>query len=172
MMVRLSSVVAVLVFGVCLLLPARAVLADEGHSTSSHKKVSGTVKRKAGGPTVETSDGASYQLSDKIAKEFGVEPFKEGEQVLVTLDENNAIIDVHRKGEKSKHRMVTGKLIHVGRMKDEIKLQTDDGEKVFPLLHQETKTKPLPEGTMVTVELNEAGAVIDLHRAENVGKKK
>ena len=28
-------------------------------------------------------------------------------------------------------------------------------------------TKAYPEGTLVTIELNEAGAVIDLHRADS-----
>ncbi|MCE3224587.1 MAG: exported protein of unknown function [Nitrospira sp.] len=173
MKVRMSpAVIAVIVLGVCLFMPTRAVIADSGHTETGHKKLAGTVVKKAGLPTVKTSDGASYQLSDKIATKFGVEPFNEGEEVMITLDENNAIIDVHRKGEKSKHRFVTGKLVHVGVMKPEIKMQTEDGEKVFPLLHQETKTKPLPNGTMITVELNEAGAVVDLHRADDPGKNK
>ena len=167
-----SAVIAVIVLGLCLVMPTGAVIADSGHTAMGHKKLEGTVVKKAGLPTVKTSDGASHQLSDKIAAKFGAEPFNEGEEVLITLDENNTIIDVHRKGEKSKHRFVTGKLVHVGAMKPEIKMQTDDGEKVFPLLHQETKTKPLPDGTMVTVELNEAGAVVDMHRADNPGKNK
>jgi DNA/RNA-binding domain of Phe-tRNA-synthetase-like protein len=81
------------------------------------------------------------------------------------LDENNSVIDAHLAGKEGTHRFVTGKLVHVGKMKDEIKLQTAQGEQVFPLLHQETKTKALEEGANVTVELNEAGTVIYLHRA-------
>jgi len=60
---------------------------------------------------------------------------------------------------------VTGKLVHVGMVNKEIKLQTADGEKVFPLTEQGQKTKGIPDGALVTVELNEAGAVIDVHRA-------
>jgi hypothetical protein len=52
-------------------------------------------------------------------------------------------------------------------MKKEIKLQTAEGEKTFPLLLQETKTKALAEGAEVTVELNEAGTVIDLHEGKH-----
>ena len=52
-------------------------------------------------------------------------------------------------------------------MNKEIKLQTAEGDKTFPLLLQETKTKDLPEGTEVTVELNEAGTVIDLHKGKH-----
>lgn len=42
----------------------------------------------------------------------------------------------------------------------------------YPLLHQEANTKALEEGANVTVELNEAGTVIDLHRADESTKRK
>ena len=57
-------------------------------------------------------------------------------------------------------------------MKKEIKLQTAEGDQTFPLLLQETKTGGLAEGTEVTVELNEAGTVIDLHKGKHVSQKK
>jgi len=63
---------------------------------------------------------------------------------------------------------VIGKLIYLGRMKKQIKLQTPDGEKVFPLAEERQETKGMEEGELVTVELNEAGTVIDMHRA-NIG---
>lgn len=53
----------------------------------------------------------------------------------------------------------------MGKMNKEIKLETSEGEKVFPLGRLEIKTKPIEEGAMVTVEVNEGGTVIDLHRA-------
>ena len=75
--------------------------------------------------------------------------------------------EIHPKGSKGTHRFVTGKLVYVGKMKKEIKLQTAQGEQVFPLEKQELKTGPIEEGATVTVELNEAGSVIDLHRADS-----
>lgn len=167
-----SPIIAVIILGMCLFMLTRGVIADTGNHETGNKNLSGTVVKKGGLPFVNTADGASYQLNDNIAKKFGVKPVTEGDEVLITVDKNNTIIDLHRKGEKSKHSFVTGKLVHVGKMKPEIKMQTDDGEKVFPLLHQEIKTKPLPNGTMITVELNEAGFVIDLYRADNLGKNK
>ena len=55
--------------------------------------------------------------------------------------------------------------------KKEIKIQTAEGEKVFPLTEQGQKTKGIADGTLVTIELNEVGAVIDVHRG-NTGIKK
>ena len=62
---------------------------------------------------------------------------------------------------------MTGNLVYVGKMKKEIKLKTPEGEQVFPLEKIEIKTGGIEEGASVTVELNEAGSVIDLHRADS-----
>jgi hypothetical protein len=45
-------------------------------------------------------------------------------------------------------------------------MQTTDGEKIFPMAEIGLKTKDLANGSRVTVELNEAGVVIDLHEAD------
>jgi hypothetical protein len=82
------------------------------------------------------------------------------------IDENNYVIDMHAKNQKIDHQLVIGKLIYVGKMKQEIKLKTLDGERIFPLAEQALKTKGIAEGTLVKTELNEVGVVIDLHRAE------
>lgn len=146
--------------------------AAEKHQ-SAHKQQSGVVTQKAGALFIKTEEGTTYQLNENQQRRHGHAPFKEGDHVTFVLDENNTVIDAHLAGEEGSHRFVTGKLVYVGKMKEEIKLQTAQGEQVFPLLHQETKTKALEEGAQVTVELNEAGTVIDLHRADEkaTGKK-
>lgn len=146
--------------------------AGEKHQ-SAHKQQSGVVTQKAGALFIKTEEGTTYQLNENQERRHGHAPFKEGDRVTFVLDENNTVIDAHLAGKEGSHRFVTGKLVHVGKMKEEIKLQTAQGDQVFPLLHQETKTKGLEEGASVTVELNEAGTVIDLHRADEraVGKK-
>jgi hypothetical protein len=40
------------------------------------------------------------------------------------------------------------------------------GERTFPLERQDIKAGTIEEGALVTAELNEAGSVIDLHRAK------
>ena len=145
--------------------------AAEKHQ-SAHKQQSGVVTQKAGALFIKTEEGTTYQLNENQERRHGHAPFKEGDHVTFVLNENNTVIDAHLTGEEGSHRFVTGKLVHVGKMKEEIKLQTAKGEQVFPLLHQETKAKALEEGTNVTVELNEAGTVIDLHRADDHGPGK
>jgi len=86
--------------------------------------------------------------------------------VTLILNENNNVIDMHLKGKKVRgaHSFVAGKLVYVGKMKP--KLRNPEGDKTFPLVRQDIKTGGIEEGALVTAELNEAGAVIDLHRAK------
>ncbi|MFZ1744450.1 MAG: hypothetical protein WAU17_00900, partial [Nitrospirales bacterium] len=91
-----------------------------------------------------------------------------GDEVTLWLNEENMVIDHHGKHKNvpGKHRLILGKLIYAGKTKKEIKLWTPEGEQVFPLERMEVKTKPIPEGSFVVVELNEDGTVIDLKMAE------
>jgi len=164
--------VAAVVGGAVLLGTASVAVADaKGKGGEAHKHFKGEVIEKGGGLAIKTQEGTTYQLSDNEARRQGRE-FKVGDKVEVSVNENNAIVDVHLEGEKVEHKFVTGKLVHVGKMKKEIKLQTAEGDQSFPLLLQETKTGGLAEGTEVTVELNEVGTVIDLHKGKHVGQKK
>jgi hypothetical protein len=115
---------------------------------------------------VKTSDGATMSVTEKASQRHGHAVPKVGEEVTLIVNENNNVIDVHLKGAEGAHSFVTGKLVYVGKMKPEIKLQTPDGDKTYPLLRQDIKTGGIEEGALVTAELNEAGAVIDLHRAK------
>jgi len=156
----------------CLIVPSvvSAATGTDGLS-EGHTEFTSIVTKKAGALVVTTPNGATHQLNENMARRHGQKPFKAGDEVIVELDENNYIVDMHLKGKKGQHQQVTGTLIYVGKMKNQIKLQTSDGEKVFPLTEQGQKTKPIAEGTLVTVELNEVGAVIDLHPAD-IGRAK
>jgi hypothetical protein len=150
--------------GILLIFSAAANAATETEGPrAGHTTITGVVTEKAGVLMVTTPKGATHQLNSTMSRRHGHQPFKAGDEVIAVLDENNYVVDMHLKGEEGKHQLVTGKLIHVGRTKKEIKLQTSNGEEVFLLTEQAQKTKGIAEGTLVTVELNEAGAVIDLH---------
>jgi hypothetical protein len=151
--------------------PAAADESGAGHG-AGHRTMAGKVIEKGGKLVVQTPDGATYQLSDVQSKKHGHAPHKAGDEVTVVFDENNLVSEIHPKGQGGNHRFVTGKLVHVGKMRGEIKVQTPDGEETFPLDRQELKTKPLEDGAPVTVEVNEAGRVVDIHRTgEGQGKR-
>ena len=161
----------VAISGAVLLTTANfAVADDKGKGHDPHKHFKGEVIGMAGGLAVKTEAGTTYRLNENEARRQGRE-FKAGDKVVLSVNENNAIVDVHHAGEKAQHKFVTGKLVHVGKMKKEIKLQTAEGDQSFPLLLQETKAGDFPEGTEVTVEVNEAGTVIDLHKGKHTGRE-
>lgn len=163
---NLHAIVLSAVMGMFLLMSGIGH-ADSKSVSHGHKQVTGVVTTEKGGIiTVETPTG-NYTLTENASRSHGHAVPKVGDEVTLVLDENNAVIEAHPKGEEGTHQFYTGKLVYMGKMNKEIKLQTADGEKVFPLGRLEIKTKPIEEGAMVTVEVNEGGTVIDLHRASH-----
>jgi hypothetical protein len=90
---------------------------------------------------------------------------KIGDKVTLWVTSNHVVIDHHREATGRRHRTMTGTLLDA-ESKKQIKLWTPEGNKVYSLDEHEAKTKALPEGTMVSVEINEADKVIDLHPVE------
>ncbi len=134
-------------------------------SPGGHRQVTGVVSaNKNGILTVKTPTG-NFTLTENGSHRHGHHVPQVGEEVIMTFDENNTLIDAHPKGDVESHEFYTGKLVYMGKMKKEVKILTSDGEQVFPIERLEIKTKPIEEGTMVTVEVNEGGTVIDLRPA-------
>lgn len=159
-----QTAVGAVLFGAVLMVPLSSDADTKSHA-EGHRVVTGVVTDKAGQLAVKLPDGAVQTLNPKASQRHGHEVPKPGDEVTVVLDHNNAIIDMHPKGHEGSHRFVTGNLVYVGKMKKEIKLSTPEGEKVFPIERLEIKTGGIEEGTLVTAEVNEAGTIIDLHRA-------
>jgi len=147
---------------VLLIMPVIGRADTREISPGGHRQVSGVVStNKNGILTVKTST-SSFTLTENASRRHGHHVPKVGEEVVLTLDENNAIIDAHPKGDTEDHDFYTGKLVYMGKMKKEVKILTLDGGKIFPIERLEMKTKPIEEGTLVIVEVNEGGTVIDL----------
>jgi uncharacterized protein YuzE len=123
-------------------------------------QVDGTVTKFESGLVYVKTPAAQYTLMKKYDAAVG-------DQESLWINEEGMVIDVHGK-EKRKagtHRLIFGKLIYAGKTRKEIKLQTPEGEKVFPLERMEVKTKPIVEGSNIVLELNEEGKVVDLRKA-------
>jgi hypothetical protein len=128
-----------------------------GHQMTVH----GVVEKIQSGVIFAKTPFARYHLSVNTAPS-GIQA---GDEITLWVNEDNIVIDHHMKGHQQAHRLVSGKLIYVGRNKKQIKLWTPEGEKVFPLERLEVKAKPIKEGSMITIELNENGTVVDLWKA-------
>lgn len=124
-------------------------------------KVSGIVSKvQSDHVTVKTAWGQMVISSATAPKNLKV-----GEEVEMQVSENNAVIDVHRKGDKGhSHRFVTGNLTYASPDHKEIKLWTPEGEKTLDVQSGRSQLSAFQEGAPVTLELNEAGKVIDIHK--------
>ncbi len=148
---------------ISLSMPTANGHADQGAAGSrpTHMKVTGVVSNvQSGLTTVKTAWGSMTIASAVTPKGLEV-----GEEVEMQVNENNAVIDVHRKGDKAHaHRFVTGNLVYTSSDRKEIKLWTPEGDKTFDVQTGRSQLSSIKEGAPVTVELNEAGKVIDIHK--------
>ena len=88
-----------------------------------------------------------------------------GDKLMLWVSGNNVAIDHHAKGKEGVHRLITGSLTYASGDMKEIKLMTPEGERTFAVLHGESKLSGMKEGTPITIELNEAGKVIEIRKA-------
>lgn len=140
-------------------------LDEHPHTLSGyHLTLNGVVTKIISGVIYVKTPVGQYTINAKTAPSDAAV----GDKVTLWLNEENLVIDHHgkHKNKPGTHRLITGKLIYAGLTKQKIKLWTPEGEKVFPLDRMEVKTKPIEEGSLITIELDEQGTVIDLRKAE------
>jgi uncharacterized protein YacL (UPF0231 family) len=114
---------------------------------------------RSGQVFVKTSVG-QYSLNAKTAPQ----DVEVGDKLTLWVSGNNVAVDHHARGKEGVHRFITGKLTYASDDKKEIKLMTQEGERSFPVQHGESKLSGMLEGTLITVELNEAGRVIEIRK--------
>jgi hypothetical protein len=115
---------------------------------------------KSGLVFVQTSVG-HYSVTTKTAPpDVAV-----GDKLTLWVSSDNVAVDHHAKGKEGVHRLITGKLSYASGDLREIKLMTPEGERTFSVQHGETKLSGMKEGTPITIELNEAGNVIEIRKA-------
>ncbi len=139
-------------------------LADEGgvlETNTTHMHVRGVVSKIQSGLMVVKTSWGTMTVSSK----FSPQEFSVGDEVEMQVNENNAVIDIHPKGAKGHaHRYVTGDLVYTSQNRSEIKLWTPEGEKTFDVQAGRSKLPQFQEGAPVTIELNEEGKLIDIHK--------
>lgn len=118
------------------------------------------VEIKSGQVFVKTSAG-QYSLNAKTAPQ----DVEIGDKLTLWVSGNNVAVDHHVTGKAGIHRFITGNLTYASDDKKEITLMTPEGERSFPVQHGESRLSGMPEGTLITVELNEAGRVIEIRKA-------
>jgi hypothetical protein len=124
-------------------------------------KLEGVVADIKSGQVFVNTPGAQYSLNAKTAPQ----DVKVGDKLTLWVSGNNVAVDHHAKGKEGIHRYITGQLTYTSGNMKEIKLMTPEGERTFAVQHGESRLSGMKEGTPITVELNEAGNVIEIRKA-------
>ena len=133
----------------------------------THRHVTTTVDKVQSGvvffnPTAGLQDRA---VSVHKAERMGLYQAKEGDEVILVIDESNMLIDLHKKGDpQAGHHLISGKLTYTDPFWEVIVITNAEGKKTLAMDEAAvTKLSVLQEGTLVRAELNEDNRVIDIH---------
>ena len=161
---------------VCTLLlvlgpPAFAHEADLG-GPHTHRDLTAVITKISSGLMfleVQGSPGLSLRprfVSIKKAERMGLHQAKVGDQVMVTVDESNVLLDIHDTSRPIHgHRLLVGNLAYADPFWEVIELFTSEGLETFAVDPAAgSKLSGLKEGTLVRVELDEANVLIDIHQ--------
>ena len=141
-------------------------LEEVAHMKAGHQKVEGVVSEvKSGLYTVKTSTGATLTLTEATAVREGHRAPKVGDAMTLWVNEGNMVMDARPKGQSGKApRFITGTLASIDNGKSLMTLATSRGEKSFTLRPESRMFRDIAVGTEVTIEVNDRGEVIDIHK--------
>ena len=143
-----------------------ASLEEVAHMKAGHQKVEGVVSEvKSGLYTVKTSTGATLTLTESAAVRQGRDVPKVGDEMTLWVNEGNMVMDARLKGEPGKApRFISGTLTSIDNGKSQMTLSTSGGEQGFSLRPESRMFRDIAVGTQVTLEVNDTGEVIDIHK--------
>jgi hypothetical protein len=139
---------------------------EVAHMKAGHKKVEGVVTEvKSGLITVKASTGATLTLTENTAARIGRTVPKVGDEMTLWVNEGNMVMDARLKGQPDKGpRFITGTLASIDNGKSKMTLSTSGGEKSYNLRPESRMFRDIAVGSEVTIEVNDTGEVIDIHK--------
>ena len=136
------------------------------HMKAGHKKVEGVViEVRSGLYTVKTTTGATLTLTEATAFREGQAVPKVGDEMTLWVNEGNLVMDAHPKGQPhTGPRFITGSLASIDNGKSQMTLSTLEGARGYSLRPESRMFRDIAVGSEVTIEVNEMGEVIDVHK--------
>jgi hypothetical protein len=139
---------------------------EVAHMKAGHKKVEGVViEMKSGLYTVKTPTDATLTLTEAAAVRRGNGIPKVGDELTLWVNEGNMVMDARLKVQPGKGpRFITGLLASIDHGKSQMTLLTSGEEKRFHLRPESRMFRQIAVGAEVTIEVNDMGEVIDMHK--------
>ena len=172
MLRKIFVIFSVLFIPVVVLMTPLAAQSDPAnpeeiaHMKAGHKKVEGVVTEvKSGLYTVKTTTGATLTLTEATVFRQGQAVPKVGDEMTLWVNEGNMVMDARPKGQPGKGpRFITGMLASIDNGKSQMTLSTSGGERGYSLRPESRMFRDIAVGSEVTIEVNEMGEVIDVHK--------
>ena len=136
------------------------------HMKAGHKQVEGVISEvKSGLYTVKTSTGATLTLTESAAVRYGRNLPKVGDEMTLWVNEGNMVMAAYPKGQPGKApRFITGTLSSIDNGESRMTLSTSEGERGYSLKPESRMFRDIAVGSEVTIEVNDMGEVIDIHK--------
>jgi hypothetical protein len=146
-------------------------VADAASEQLGHRTVTGTISKLTSEMIVlKTNEGTTRSFTVKEMKREGIGGLSVGDQVTLSLDEGNQIVDIDKKSSggpsvgESEHRSVTGNVMTFDRVKKEVTLKEKGGKSQTYSLKDPAATKManIKTGTQITMYIDEEnGSIMD-----------
>lgn len=169
-------------------LPVTAALAEvkeaEHQLLPENRVLLGTVEEiRSDQAKINTGEGQARYIPMNVRKDKGLPELQVGDQVEITINDQNLLVDVHKAGEATHHRVVRGRL--AGPMPtghDKAVIRTTEGKEETHLIRPVAKSKvaSIPVGADAVFLIDELDKIVDVtmgsvesvHRSADLGQQK
>ena len=151
---------------------------------SGNRVLLGTVEEvRSDQARINTGEGQPRFVPMNVRKDKGLLDLKKGDHVEITVNEQNLLVDVHKAGESSHHRIIHGQLaapLDTGH--DKAVIRTKDGKEESHLVRPVARSKvaSMPVGADVVFLIDELDKIVDVtmgttesvHQSAELGQQK
>ena len=185
---RLLGPLAVLVLSLTMFIPVADAASERGEDDSQHlsgnRVLLGTVEEvRSDQARINTGEGQPRFVPMNVRKDKGLLDLKKGDHVEITVNEQNLLVDVHKAGESSHHRIIQGQLAEpLDTGHDKAVIRTKDGKEESHLVRPVARSKvaSMPVGADVIFLIDELDKIVDVtmgtiesvHRSAELGQQK
>ena len=181
---RLALLTVCLIGTVPVADAASEIAGTDPQLLSGDRVVLGTVEDVRGDQArINIGEVEPRYLPMNVRKDKGLPELKKGDLVEITINDQNLLVDVHKAGEASHHRVVRGQLAEpMSTGSDKAVIRTMDGKEESHLIRPVAKSKvaSMPVGADVIFLIDELDKIVDVtmgsvesvHRAAELGQKK
>jgi hypothetical protein len=163
---------------------ASEVAGTDPQVLSGERVLLGTVEEiRSDQAKINIGEGQPRYIPMNVRKDKGLPELKIGDLVEITINDQNLLVDVHKAGEASHHRVVRGQLAEpMPTGSDSAVIRTTDGKEESHPIRPVAKSKvaSIPVGADVIFLIDELDKIVDVtmgsvesvHRAAELGQKK